>query len=213
MMAMASITPVASAATHKDKYSMSCDVLWAAVKDTVRNSGKYGIIGIDNTEMSISYNIGGGLGGKRINSVVLNRLGPNECEMQTQTAFSGLAHNDYGDFKKRVQDSLTKLAGDKPKGVETAALKEREQSDEAPAVSTRASADKGTVALTANIDAAELSVDGAFVGTTPAKLTLAPGKHKIRVSLDGYDPWEKEIEVLAASEVNLKATLYARAQK
>jgi hypothetical protein len=37
------------AKTHKDEYSVSCTVLWATVKDTLRNSRKYEIIGIDNT--------------------------------------------------------------------------------------------------------------------------------------------------------------------
>ena len=100
--------------THSDIYPVSCSELWPAVKDTLRNSGKYGIIGIDNTEMTASYNIGGGLGGKRINSLVLNSKGASSCELQTQTAFSGLAHNDAGDFKKRVEESLAKLKGTKP---------------------------------------------------------------------------------------------------
>ena len=97
----------AFAKTHKENYSVSCTVLWAAVKDTLRNSGKYGIIGIDSTEMTASFNIGGTLTGKRINSVVLNGKG-DACEMQVQTAFSGLANNDAGDFKKRVDESLAK---------------------------------------------------------------------------------------------------------
>ena len=100
--------------THSDIYPVSCSELWPAVKDTLRNSGKYGIIGIDNNEMTASYNIGGGLGGKRINSLVLNSKGASSCELQTQTAFSGLAHNDAGDFKKRVEASLAKLKGSKP---------------------------------------------------------------------------------------------------
>ena len=29
--------------THKEMYQVSCSVLWPAVKDTLRNSGKYGI--------------------------------------------------------------------------------------------------------------------------------------------------------------------------
>jgi hypothetical protein len=98
----------ALAKTHRDTFNVSCDVLWAAVKDTLRNSGKYGIIGIDNGEKTASFNIGGGLAGKRINSVVLNG-DSNSCEMQTQTAYSGLVHNDAGDFKERVSASLTKL--------------------------------------------------------------------------------------------------------
>jgi len=96
------------AKTHKDTYSVPCTTLWPAVKDALRNSGKYGILGIDNTEMTASYVIGGSLGGKRINSVVLNGKG-DTCEMQVQTAFTGLAHDDAGDFKKRVNESLAKL--------------------------------------------------------------------------------------------------------
>jgi len=95
------------AKTHKDMYSVSCSVLWPAVKDALRNSGKYGILGIDNTEMTASFVIGGTLSGKRINSVVLNAKG-DTCEMQVQTAYSGLVHNDEGDFKKRVDESLAK---------------------------------------------------------------------------------------------------------
>src|SRR6185369_14642520 len=90
-------TPFAAAKTHKDVYQMSCDALWKGVRDTIRNSGKYGIIGIDGYEMTASFNIGGNLTGKRINSVVLNRLSPTTCELQTQTAYSGLVNNDYGD--------------------------------------------------------------------------------------------------------------------
>lgn len=104
------------AKTHKDVFNVPCSELWSAIKDTLRNSGKYGIIGIDNTEMTASYNIGGFLAGKRINSVVLNGKG-NSCEMQTQTAFTGLAHNDAGDFKERVNESLMKLSA-KPRVVE-----------------------------------------------------------------------------------------------
>ena len=95
------------AKTHKDMYSMQCSALWPAVKDALRNSGKYGILGIDNTEMTASFVIGGTLSGKRINSVVLNAKG-DACEMQVQTAYSGLVHNDEGDFKKRVDESLAK---------------------------------------------------------------------------------------------------------
>ena len=95
------------AKTHKDMYSIQCSALWPAVKDALRNSGKYGILGIDNTEMTASFVIGGTLSGKRINSVVLNAKG-DTCEMQVQTAYSGLVHNDEGDFKKRVDESLAK---------------------------------------------------------------------------------------------------------
>jgi len=94
--------------THKEMYQVSCNVLWSAVKDTLRNSGKYGIISISDSEMTASYNIGGTLTGKRVNSVILNERSEG-CEMQVQTAYSGLGNNDEGDFKKRVDASLAKL--------------------------------------------------------------------------------------------------------
>jgi hypothetical protein len=128
LIAILGVLPIANAKTHKDNYSVSCDVLWPAVKDAVRNSGKYGILGIDNNEMSISYVIGGTLGGKRINSVVLNRNGEKACEMQTQTAYSGLIHNDAGDFRQRVDASLAKLASTPDKTVSTAAQPETKNS-------------------------------------------------------------------------------------
>jgi hypothetical protein len=103
----------AFAKTHKENYSIPCSTVWAAVKDTLRNSGKYGIIAIDNTELTASFNIGGTLTGKRINSVVLNGKG-DACEMQIQTAFSGIGNNDAGDFKKRVDESLAKLQSQPP---------------------------------------------------------------------------------------------------
>jgi hypothetical protein len=70
--------------------------------------------------MTASYNIGGNLTGKRINTVLLNAQG-DSCEMQIQTAFSGLGNNDAGDFKKRVDESLAKLKGTPP--APTAAAK------------------------------------------------------------------------------------------
>jgi hypothetical protein len=107
------LTVPAFASTHKFDYTMPCSALWPAVKDTLRNSGKYGIIGIDNTEMTASYMIGGNLTGKRINSLVLNTI-PTGCELQVQTAFSGIFNDDINALKTRVDESLAKLQPAKP---------------------------------------------------------------------------------------------------
>lgn len=98
------------AKTHKDMFDVPCTTLWPAVKDTLRNSGKYGIVGISNEEMTASYIMGGNLAAKRINSLVLNPSGSG-CVLQVQTAFSGFVHNDAGDMRKRVEASLAKLQG------------------------------------------------------------------------------------------------------
>jgi hypothetical protein len=110
---MLSISAAAVAKTHKDAYTVPCSTLWPAVKDTLRNSGKYGIISIANDELTASYNIGGNLTGKRTNTVLLNVVGTG-CEMQIQTAYSGLVNNDAADFKKRVDESLAKLKSAPP---------------------------------------------------------------------------------------------------
>jgi hypothetical protein len=90
-------------------------VLWPAVKDTLRNSGKYGILGLDSSEMTATYSMAiGSIGQKRVNSVVLNVKGDSSCEMQTQSGFGGLGNNDAGDFKKRVDESLAKQPASQP---------------------------------------------------------------------------------------------------
>ena len=103
-----SLAVPAFAKTHRDVFNVPCSALWPAIKDTLRNSGKYGIVSIVNDEMTASYNIGGTLTGKRMNTVLLNPQGDN-CEMQIQTAYSGFVNNDAADFKKRVDESLAKL--------------------------------------------------------------------------------------------------------
>jgi hypothetical protein len=199
---------MALATTHRDVLQVSCERLWPVVKDVVRNSGKYGIIGIDNAEMSISYNIGGGLGGKRINSVVLNRKGDSACEMQVQTAYSGMIHNDAGDFKERVEKAL-KNAPPVAEAAKKEVVPEAKPSAVAQPIQPAIAPDPehGVLSVNANMGAVQLSIDGKVVGTAPVRMQLTPGKHTIRGVLEGYDAWEKEVEVLAESEMNLKIVL------
>jgi hypothetical protein len=114
LMLMSFVVP-AFCKTHPENYSVSCTTLWAAAKDTLRNSGKYGIISMDSTEMTATYTMGlGSAGQKRTNQVVLNVKGDSACEMQIQSGFSGLTNDDAGDFKKRVDKSLSKLQQQTP---------------------------------------------------------------------------------------------------
>ena len=98
---------------HPDIYPVSCSELWSAVKDTLRNSGRYGIISINNTEMTASFSFRGAGSTDYLaasaNSVVLNPQGTS-CEMRIQSAASRSAR----DFKKRVDESLAKLSAPEP---------------------------------------------------------------------------------------------------
>jgi predicted DNA-binding WGR domain protein len=98
------------AKVHSNTYSVPCNTLWSAVKDTLRNSGKYSILAIENSELTATYSLGiGSAGQKRSNSVSLNAKSDASCEMVVQSGFSGLTNDDAGDFKKRVDKSLEKL--------------------------------------------------------------------------------------------------------
>jgi hypothetical protein len=185
------------ASTHKDMYNVSCSALWSALKDTLRNSGKYGIIAIDNTEMTASYNIGGNLTGKRVNSAVLNSKdkGAN-CELQVQTAYSGLGNNDAGDLKKRIDESLAKLKSEPLAPAATPS----EQSN-APAAVAQAS-----LAIDSTPAGADIEIDSAFVGNTPSTVSITPGSHQIAVKKKGFADWTKTLNVTGGT-VHLNAEL------
>lgn len=193
LILLAWTTIPALASTHKETFNVSCNELWRAVKDTLRNSGKYGIIAIDNTEMTASYNMGGNLTGKRTNSVVLNSKDNGaSCELQVQTAFSGLVNNDAGDFKKRVDESLARL---------------KEQPLAAADPPTPAAAPvQASLAVESTPSGADIEVDGGFAGNTPSTLTLTPGSHQINVKKKGYVTWTKTLNVTGGT-VHLNAQL------
>jgi hypothetical protein len=69
------------------------------------------------------------------------------------------------------------------------------------------SADTGTVVVESAPSGADIYVDAKFVGDAPATLTLAPGQHAVRLSMNGYKDWTRDLSVLASSKVNLDAAL------
>ena len=192
----------AFASTHKDVINVSCNELWRAVKDTLKNSGKYGIISIDNTEMTASYNMGGNLMAKRVNSVVLNPKDTGaSCELQVQTAYSGLGNNDAGDFKKRVEESIARL---KDQPVPGAAPDQASAPVAAPA--------QASLAIDSTPAGADIEIDGGFVGNTPSTLSLTPGSHQVSVTKKGFTPWTKTLNVTGGT-VHLNAELDPEAPK
>src|SRR6185437_14419373 len=64
----------------------------------------------------------------------------------------------------------------------------------------------GEVAITCDVDDAEVYVDGKFVGQTPSKLQLASGIHHIDVKSEGRE-WERDLEVLKDSRLTLHPDL------
>lgn len=67
--------------------------------------------------------------------------------------------------------------------------------------------DKGTVIVSSIPQNADVTVDGIFVGNAPFTLPLTEGIHIIEVRLSGYEPYSKEVRVIAGSQVTIRATL------
>jgi hypothetical protein len=105
---------------NKSNYTQSCSDLWPAVKDTLSNPNNYTVTTSDDAKMHADYdvkhtahvNISGALL-QRTNHVTLVPKGTG-CQMQVESNYSGWEHNDSGDFKSRVDESLAKLKGEKP---------------------------------------------------------------------------------------------------
>lgn len=57
-------------------------------------------------------------------------------------------------------------------------------------------------------DAADIEIDGNYVGSTPSTVSVASGQHQISVKKTGFRPWERKITV-SAGQVNVNAALEA----
>lgn len=60
-------------------------------------------------------------------------------------------------------------------------------------------------------DAADIEIDGKYVGNTPSTMIVSAGQHRISVTKSGFKPWERQITV-STGEVNVKAALQPEQQ-
>lgn len=72
---------------------------------------------------------------------------------------------------------------------------------------TEAIPQTGWLQVNAADQAAEIFVDRAFVGNTPAKLKLDPGTHLIEVKRSGFKDYRRQISLKPGSELTLNAAL------
>lgn len=68
-------------------------------------------------------------------------------------------------------------------------------------------AGKGRVSIVADIEGADIYIDGKLVGETPATFTLVSGLHKVEVKDQNGQSWQRDLEVLDDSDVKLSAKL------
>ncbi len=104
-------------ASHETSYSNSCSELWPAVKEVINNPGNYKMVSTDDAKWTAFYDVKhkehlsiSGAVAQKTNQVTLVSQGTG-CQMQVNSSFSGLTHDDQGDFVKRVNEALAKLQG------------------------------------------------------------------------------------------------------
>ena len=97
-----------------------------------------------------------------------------------------------------------------PVGVKSEIAKgseERAASGDSKSGVTAAEPSNGAVNVSSTPAGADVSLDGNFVGNSPASLRITPGKHTITVKLAGWKDWTRDITVQSGSDVQLTATL------
>ena len=70
-------------------------------------------------------------------------------------------------------------------------------------------AQTGTVTIATDPANAEIYVDGKFIGQAPSTIRLASGLHRIEAESSGRQPWSRDLEVLADSQLTLHPILSA----
>ena len=63
-----------------------------------------------------------------------------------------------------------------------------------------------TLSIRSTPEAADIEVDGSFVGNTPSAIDLATGEHTVIISKKGFEPWKRTIK-LAGGDVKVNAEL------
>lgn len=73
---------------------------------------------------------------------------------------------------------------------------------------------EATAEISSTPSGADIEIDGGFVGSTPSSVGIAAGEHTLRISKNGYKPWERalrsstgNIKIAAALEVTSAANL------
>jgi hypothetical protein len=104
-----------SAETYKTEYPIACSALWPAVKDALSNQTNYKVKSMDDAKMTASYKVNHAIH-ITITETVLQRTNKvtlvdhtGGCEMQDVSNYSGVEHDDEGDFRTRVNNSLVKF--------------------------------------------------------------------------------------------------------
>ena len=127
------------------------------------------------------------------------------CRVQLKLSFTALQRNaSTGDqwhalesnnfLEQTLLDMVGQLALRNPRATQSV-------------VGSTAPALPATVSITSNPPGGDIEIDGKFVGSTPSKFELTPGKHQIQVRKSGHRNWHRILDLLTGASIALAAEL------
>jgi ATP-dependent Clp protease ATP-binding subunit ClpA len=121
-----------------------------------------------------------------------NHIGPEHLLLgllREDKSFAAVILTERGVRLERVREELARGATETP-----------------PPTSTHGLA-HSFVAITSMPAAADIEVDGVFLGHTPAELLLPVGIRALRITRKGHEPWERTLTVVAGGRQSIMADL------
>jgi hypothetical protein len=76
-----------------------------------------------------------------------------------------------------------------------------------PAVSSPAQQGDSAVSIKSTPEAADITVDGKYSGSTPSVIRLTAGDHEIEIARPGFNVWKRKMTVTTGGQVTIDATL------
>jgi hypothetical protein len=126
------------------------------------------------------------------------------CRVQLKLSFTALQRNATGsqwyalESNNSLEQTLLNMIGQ---------LALRNPGATQSVVGSTATALPATVSITSNPPGGDIEIDGKFVGSTPSKFDLTPGKHQIRVKKSGHRDWHRTLDLLTGANIAFEAEL------
>jgi hypothetical protein len=121
------------------------------------------------------------------------------------------ASKDRHRADKLFEEALKAIMGTEiqplPAAQPTPALSTNHEATDVPARrAEQSSAAQVQLQISSTPGAADIEIDGSFVGNTPSTVGVAPGQHQLSVKKTGFKPWERKMTV-SSGQVNVNAEL------
>jgi hypothetical protein len=98
-------------------------------------------------------------------------------------------------------------AASAPPVVTPAVLRDPPAQTGAAAAAPAATPASAKLSIASTPDAADIELDGSFVGNSPSELQVAEGDHTITVKKSGFKDWQRTMKISGGSSIHLSAEL------